>query len=210
MTILGSQSKLRIELLAQAGYAFDTVDPGVDERAIEMQLIAPSPLKVVRVLSESKAWAVDKRFRDDIVIAADTVVTTPTGAILHKPAGLDDAIRMAMLQSGRTISIFTAMTVCRGPSIAKCATVSRVSYVDFDESTVRNLFQDFRCRFMQRRAVFSYRCAWGTLERRCSGSHTGAIGLPMHYVRDAISSFEADGRDGLSTRCRSLAFADLG
>lgn len=95
--ILASQSPRRAQLLRQAGYQPDVIDPAdIDE--------TPHRGEVPRVLAErlarDKAAAVAVRCPDDFVLAADTVVACGR-RILEKPADETEARRFLRMLSGR-------------------------------------------------------------------------------------------------------------
>lgn len=144
------------------------------------------PAALVRALAEAKTLAVAETHPDEIVIGADTVVSLPDGRILHKPRDLEDAVGMAMLQSGRTITIYTAAVVRRNGRVLRTTTASRVTYENFTADAVRALFQRHGLLACNGALGFHMDAPGFTLVRRFAGSYSGAMGLPISFVRDSL------------------------
>jgi septum formation protein len=191
VTILASQSQLRQQLLRSAGFKFATVESGVDERRIESVFGSREPGALVRGLAEAKAQAVGDQYPDDIVIGADTVACLPGGRILHKPRDLQDAVRTAMLQSGKTVTIYTAVVIRRGGRAFRRTTASRVVYESFTEDTVRALFHRHGLVPCSGALGFHTDAPGFTLVRRFAGSYSGAMGLPISFVGDSLNKLNA-------------------
>ena len=106
--ILASQSPRRKELLGLFHLPFIIRVADINE-AMDPQ--KPACQEVARV-SREKALAVPRE-REDVVIAADTIVVC-NGEVLGKPRDEEDAYRMLRLLSGRDHQVMTGMTVLRG------------------------------------------------------------------------------------------------
>ena len=87
--ILASGSPRRRELLASLGLSFEVYKPDVDESHSERE----NPEKLCARLSRLKAEAGAEKFRDALVIAADTIVVID-GQVLGKPSDREDAVKM--------------------------------------------------------------------------------------------------------------------
>lgn len=109
--VLASQSPRRRELLARMGVEEFEVCPSADEETAPDGL---TPDRLVEYLSADKARRAAGRFaREDIIIAADTVVAVD-GRVLGKPRSRQEAVEMLTLLSGRSHTVYTGVTVCRG------------------------------------------------------------------------------------------------
>src|ERR1044071_528946 len=107
--ILASQSPRRQSLLRQAGFEF-TVDPAnVDEDTYPPETL---PSDVALLLAKRKAEAVAPKYPNDVIIAADTVVSFGD-TLLGKPKDAPDARRMLQLLAGTTHIVITGVAVVR-------------------------------------------------------------------------------------------------
>ena len=118
--ILASGSPRRQQLLHKAGYAFDVRPSDVDEDDHPPRIL---PAELAQYLAVQKATAVARRFPEDVVLAADTVVALGDRP-LGKPVDADDARRMLELLSGTTHIVITGVAVLR--TISGYAAQSRV------------------------------------------------------------------------------------
>lgn len=104
--ILASQSPRRRELLAYIQPDFRVI-PAVGEEHIPD---GATPEQAVLALSRQKAEEIAARYKDEIIIAADTVVAI-NGKILGKPHSEAEAAEMLGTLSGRVHSVFTGVCV---------------------------------------------------------------------------------------------------
>ncbi|MGB1748481.1 MAG: Maf family protein [Dehalococcoidia bacterium] len=103
--ILASRSPRRRQILEMAGLEFEVRQSDVDETSkIE------DPVELATHLAESKAKAVSASGRDQIVLAADTVVAHD-GMLLGKPVSEAEATEMLESLSGQTHLVVTAVSV---------------------------------------------------------------------------------------------------
>jgi septum formation protein len=106
--ILASTSKYRGELLAQLGWAFEAVAPGVDEAALKTQGLAPGA--VAAALARLKAEAVFRRRPEACVIGSDQVCTFG-GKLFSKPGTRDGAVAQLAELVGHSHELLTAVAV---------------------------------------------------------------------------------------------------
>ena len=88
------------------GLTFDVMSPDVDESVMRDE----APYAYVERLSRSKAAAGLAHGSNQVVIAADTIVTLDD-AILGKPSGPDDGKQMLLALAGRAHRVLTGLTV---------------------------------------------------------------------------------------------------
>ena len=94
--ILGSQSENRKSVLTEAGYRFDILVPGIDEKAIRHEDLYEIPLR----LAKAKADALLSRIKEPaLLITADQVIVW-NGELREKPADLAEARRFLESFSG--------------------------------------------------------------------------------------------------------------
>ena len=128
--ILASASPRRQELLKLFGVPFTVRVADIDET---MDLTQPAYDEVARV-SKLKALAVPRE-KDDVVIAADTIVVCE-GRVLGKPRDEADAIATLKLLSGRDHQVMTGCTVLFGD---RCESFTEVTDLHFRELSDREI-----------------------------------------------------------------------
>lgn len=112
--VLASGSRIRRELLSNAGLTFVTDPSTIDERAVELPLLEADfpPDDIARVLAEAKAQDVSARRPGDLVIGADQVLEFE-GARLTKPEDMEAARRQLLAMSGKRHELHSAVTIAR-------------------------------------------------------------------------------------------------
>lgn len=104
--ILASESPRRIRLLKKILKSFTVIPSGLDERAIQ----ETDPVIYALETAAAKARTVGEKYPDDLIIAADTVVTLD-GLILGKPVSREEAREMLETLSGRSHRVITAVVL---------------------------------------------------------------------------------------------------
>jgi septum formation protein len=186
--VLASTSRYRRELLARLDVAFEAVDPGFDERAVESEFAALDDGAFAERLARGKAAAAARQRPDAWVLAADQIATLPgpPRVLLHKPGRREAAIAQLMALAGRTHTLTTAV-VLQPPAAATGAAL------DVERSTQRITLRAFGRgeaesyvdRFAPLDCVGAYRVedAGITLMAAIEADDvTGIIGLPLLAV----------------------------
>ena len=128
--ILASASPRRKELLGLFHIPFQIRVADIDET---MDLTKPPFDEVARV-SKEKAAAVTRE-RDDVVIAADTIVVCE-GRVLGKPRSADEAARMLRMLSGRDHQVMTGVTVARAEQVRSFTEVTDIHFRDLSDKEI--------------------------------------------------------------------------
>jgi septum formation protein len=180
--ILASASPRRRQLLDEAGYQFVVQPANVDETVVPGLF----PPDLAQKLATDKAQAVAGKFPEDVVLAADTLVTFGD-QILGKPAGADEARRMLMLLSRTTHLVITGVCVIRkGGDLVQATRV--MSAVRMNNLTPQQIDAYVASSDWQGKAG-----GYGIQDNdpfvtRVSGSLTNIVGLPMEVVRRLLAA----------------------
>jgi septum formation protein len=179
--ILASASPRRQELLREAGYAFLVSPADIDETDHPPGL---PPGGVALYLARQKADAVAARFPDDVVLAADTVVSLH-GQALSKPDDAADARRMLSGLSGTTHAVLTGVAIAhraRGHSSSRLVSsdvqMRRLIPAEIDAYVAGGQWQGKAGGYgIQDHDPFV---------TRITGSLSNIVGLPMEDAREML------------------------
>ena len=110
--ILASGSRIRADLLRNAGLTFATDVARIDEEAVKSALIAEAaaPRDIADTLAEMKAQKVATRHPDGIVIGCDQVLAFDR-QILSKPHHPDEALAQLSMMRGKQHQLLSAAVV---------------------------------------------------------------------------------------------------
>lgn len=132
--ILASASPRRRELLTMLGLSDFKVIPANGD---EIFPIGMPPGEAAAEVSLKKAEEVAQKCNtDDIIIAADTIVTLG-GEIMGKPADEDNAYSMLSRLSGHTHKVYTGVTVIRGHEIVSGYESTHVRFRELTDREIR-------------------------------------------------------------------------
>jgi len=127
--VLASGSRIRAELLENAGLSI-VVDPAdIDERAVEEPLLKAgfSPEDLALVLAEAKANDVSERRPGDLVIGADQILAFD-GQRHTKPENMEAARRQLLAFSGKTHELLSAVVISKdGEAIWRHVSTARLT-----------------------------------------------------------------------------------
>ena len=172
--ILASASPQRKALLAGLGLTFDVISSSVDESSCTER----DPVRRARMLSALKARDVARGHLGCVIIGCDTLVVSPGGHLLEKPADADDARRMLRLQSGGTSIVHSGLTIIseKGEELSgvssSSVTFKKLS-TDDEEWWIRTgLWKD-------RSGAFQIDGPGQLMIEGIEGDFTGVVGLPV-------------------------------
>jgi len=168
----------------EAGFQFTIEKPDVDESW-------PSALplhQVARYLAEKKAEFFRRTMKEEIIVAADTVVII-NQQIVNKPGDRDEAIRMLTTLSGKTHQVMTGVCI-----------ISREREESFDDTTLvtfQELTGEEIAYYVDHYKPYDKAGAYGAQDwigmvaiRKIEGSYFNVMGLPIHLVYEHLKSWE--------------------
>lgn len=184
--ILASESPRRKRLLEKTGLKFKVVKNNFKEYAdIELK-----PDKLAQQLSLKKAKSVVPKFKNSLIIAADTLVVIGS-KILGKPYTKERAREMLRTLSGKMHCVITGFTVYdtqKNKSITK-SVKSRVYFNKISKKEIDN--------YVITKKPFDKAGAYGIQEipkifiKKIKGDYDNVVGLPTSSVVAELSKFDA-------------------
>jgi septum formation protein len=174
--ILASASPRRRELLREAGYDFDVVEPNLDE-ALE----DGDPEKLVVRNALMKARAVAERFPDRYVLGADTIVYLQ-GRVIGKPADREDARRILKLLSGTEHEVVTGVALVRKEAGIELTGASRTRLRMKTLSAKEVESYVARGEGLGKAGAYAIQENGDKFIEELRGSFTNVVGLPLEVV----------------------------
>jgi septum formation protein len=179
--ILASGSPRRRQLLAGAGIEFDVIESMVPEEHIAGEPARDYALRMAR----EKAIAVSSRFREAIVVGADTIVVCET-QILEKPTDAADARRMLAMLSARTHTVVTAFALARDGKILESSPVeSNVTFRKLSDAEIEDYIATDEP--FDKAGAYGIQGVGGGFISHVEGSRDNVMGLPTERVVAALA-----------------------
>lgn len=183
--VLASASPRRRDLLARAGFDFEVVTPHVNE-------VAPARLTLLEATSWNalrKGLEVARRYPDDVVLAADTLVALEH-TLIGKPADRAEAACILRRLSGRTHLVASGVFVAHlrvGRSQSFTVT-SRVTFKKLSDKKIEEYLDEIDP--LDKAGAYAAQGKGGAIIVRIAGSRSNVIGLPLEKTRRALARFE--------------------
>ena len=183
--ILASASPRRKRLLAQVGLSFRTDISDIDESQIEGEEAEEYVLR----LSQQKARVVQQRYKEGIILAADTTVVLG-GDILGKPESQSHGIEMLRRLSGNMHLVLTGVTVlnrCRKKSFL---TSSRVIFREISMSEIVWYWKTGEPE--DKAGAYGLQGKGAAFVSAIHGSFTNVFGLPLAETLSLLREFNVN------------------
>ena len=179
--ILASGSPRRAEILNSVGWEFTKHAADIDES----EFPGEKPDEYVVRLAREKAEAVAVRFRDEIVLGADTTVVID-GQIIGKPIDLDDARRMLSLLAGNWHEVLTGVAIVEHGETRSAIERTRVKFAPMDDAEIA--FLGTRGDPLDKAGAYAVQAQAALFIERIEGDYWNVVGLPIRLVYELIGN----------------------
>jgi septum formation protein len=182
--ILASTSPRRKELLAKTGLRFRAV-PSDYEEDMSLKL---SPKELAKVLSMGKAEAVAKKYKDAIVIGADTFIAFKN-EVLGKPHTPERARMMLKKLNGKANSVITGFSIIdtkTGQRVSR-AIVCKVYFRRMTDHEIDAYIKTGEP--LERAGAYAVQERGSVFVRKTEGDFFTIMGLPIYELVQELKKF---------------------
>jgi septum formation protein len=172
--LLASASPRRRELLAAAGFEFESVRaPVAEEFNPNLTLCELTVCNASR-----KGISVARSHREQVILAADTLIAIED-QIIGKPADMQAAREILCRLSGRAHRVCTAVFICQLAK-AQMVTFCEISRVQF-RSLTSNIIQAYLAKInpLDKAGAYAAQGVGSEIIEKIDGSFTNVVGLPI-------------------------------
>ncbi|WP_068310874.1 Maf family protein [Polycladidibacter hongkongensis] len=188
--ILASTSKIRGDLLKNAGLEFTAIPADLDERAIEKPLAenGASPEDIALELANAKALAVAKQHPEALVVGADQVLAFENGR-LNKAKSMAEARARLLDFSGKPHALHSSVAVAQGDQVLFATTSSAHLHVrELSETFLDWYLATAGDRILSSVGAYQLEGLGIQLFERIEGDYFTILGLPLlpllHFFRE--------------------------
>ena len=181
--ILGSSSPRRLELLKQINfYPNEVFKPEINEEPQKKEL----PIFYVKRMAKEKMIVVQKKFPNDLILTADTIVYIGR-RIIDKTDEKSKAIKFLELLSGRRHRVSTAFNLYCRDKIDSLRVVT--SIVKMKRLTKKEIEMYIESNEWKGKAgAYGIQGSAEKFIQFISGSYTNIVGLPLNQVYGSLNS----------------------
>jgi septum formation protein len=179
--VLASGSKIRAELMRNAGLTIDVDPANVDERAVEAPLLEAGfpPEDLASVLAEAKANDVSARRPGELVIGADQILAFE-GERRTKPDDMEAARRQLLAFSGKTHELLSAVVISKdGEAIWRHVSTARLTMRTLSPAFVGHYLAEAGDDVLSSVGAYQLEGLGLQLFEKIDGDYFTILGLPM-------------------------------
>ncbi|MBF0281644.1 MAG: septum formation protein Maf [Zetaproteobacteria bacterium] len=181
--ILASQSPRRLELLQAAGISVKVSPAHINESAHDGENVQDL---VLRLCQEKAAACPDKNY-ENIIIAADTLVTLG-GTILGQPKNFADAKSMLQTLSGKRHQVLTAVCVAHGEQQKTAVVQTYVTFRTISEDEIDTYLA--HNQILDKAGSYAIQGGASSFITHIEGPLDNVIGLPVQQTLALIQQLE--------------------
>ena len=181
--ILGSSSPRRLELLKQINfYPNEIFKPEINEEPQKKEL----PILYVKRMAKEKMDVVKKKFPNDLILTADTIVYVGR-RIIDKTNEKSKAIKFLELLSGRRHRVSTAFNLyCKDKIDSLRVVTSVVKMKRLTDNEIKSYIESNEWK--GKAGAYGIQGSAEKFIQFISGSYTNIVGLPLNQVYGSLNS----------------------
>ena len=181
--ILGSSSPRRLELLKQINfYPNEIFKPEINEDPQKKEL----PILYVKRMAKEKMDVVKKKFPNDLILTADTIVYVGR-RIIDKTDEKSKAIKFLELLSGRRHRVSTAFNLyCKDKIDSLRVVTSVVKMKRLTDNEIKSYIESNEWK--GKAGAYGIQGSAEKFIQFISGSYTNIVGLPLNQVYGSLNS----------------------
>ena len=181
--ILGSSSPRRLELLKQINFHPNEIfKPEINEDPQKKEL----PILYVKRMAKEKMDVVKKKFPNDLILTADTIVYVGR-RIIDKTNEKSKAIKFLELLSGRRHRVSTAFNLyCKDKIDSLRVVTSVVKMKRLTDNEIKSYIETNEWK--GKAGAYGIQGSAEKFIQFISGSYTNIVGLPLNQVYGSLNS----------------------
>ena len=178
MIILGSKSPRRKEILEMTGIPFKVVIEDILE-----DVKCDNYLDYPKLTAKKKGLPLVKRYHDDIIITADTIVYCDK-RILGKPKDKDEAYEMIKLISGRSHIVVTGVYIKTKKEEYNYSVETKVFVSKLSEEEINDYINTLEP--YDKAGAYAIQGIFGKYIEKIDGDYYNVMGLPINSIYEKI------------------------
>jgi len=189
--ILASKSKVRKDILSTNGIECDVVPSNVDEDSVKTALLRDnaSPKIISKNLAELKANKISLKFKDKLVMGADSVIDLE-GSIISKPNDRKEAFNILKSLNGKSHTLISSVCISRGGEmIWNFTDEATLTMKKFSTNELQEYLSEISDQTLYAYNVYQVEGLGKNLFSKIQGDKDTIMGLPIKKIIEYLKKY---------------------
>jgi len=190
--ILASKSKVRKKIL-EKNKIFCKVKPSyVDEDSVKEGLLSvkASPELISKNLAELKANKVSRKYSDNLVLGADSVIDL-NGELISKPDNREEALRILKKLNGKKHNLISSICISKnGSMIWNHTDKATLTMKKMNENELKGYLAKISDEVLYAYNVYQIEGEGRNLFSNIDGNENTIMGLPIEKIKEYLNNYK--------------------
>ena len=188
--ILASKSKVRKKILDENNFHCTVVHSNVDEDQVKDSLLAvgANPMLVSKNLAELKSIKVSRKYQDEMVLGADSVISL-NDELINKPKTREEGLKILKKLNGSLHYLITSVCISKnGAMIWNFTDQSELKMKKLSDDELINYIGKIETDTLLAYGVYQIEAGGLELFQSVKGDRDSIMGLPIKQIIDYIKT----------------------
>lgn len=189
--ILASKSKVRKNILNSNGIFCEVVPSNIDEDSVKLALLKEeaSPEMISKNLAELKANKVSSKFKDQLVLGADSVINL-NGTIVSKPNNRIEALNILKSLNNRSHQLISSVCISKGGNmIWNFTDKASLTMKNFSIKELETYLSKIKDEILYAYNVYQIEGIGKNLFSKIDGDKDTIMGLPVNKIKEYLKDY---------------------
>jgi len=189
--ILASKSKVRKKILEENSINCTVQAANIDENIIKKNLLkeGATPEIISKNLAELKANKISKKYNQNIVLGADSVIDLE-GKIISKPLNRDEAFNILKKLNGKKHYLISSVCISKnGSMIWNYTDKAALTMKNMTDEELKKYLKKIKDEILYAYNVYQIEGMGRSLFAKIEGNENTIMGLPVEQLKKYLSMF---------------------
>ena len=188
--ILASKSEVRKKILDENNFSSIVVPSNVDEDQVKDSLLAvgANAMLISKNLAELKSIKVSRKYQDEMVLGADSVISL-NEELINKPKTREDGLKILKKLNGSLHYLITSVCISKnGAMIWNFTDQSELKMKKLSDDELNNYIKKIKTKTLLAYGVYQIEAGGLELFESVKGNRDSIMGLPIKQIIDYIKT----------------------
>ena len=190
--ILASKSKVRKKILDEYNISNEMKPSNIDEEVVKvgLQKEKASPELISKNLAELKANKVSRKYSDNLVLGADSVIDL-NGELISKPDNREEALRILKKLNGKKHNLISSICISKnGSMIWNHTDKATLTMKKMNENELKGYLAKISDEVLYAYNVYQIEGEGRNLFSNIDGNENTIMGLPIEKIKEYLNNYK--------------------